>query len=157
MVNIHLGKYNVKNKNKYMGCYDWKLKGITKNNPIPKSSWEKRVMSFCDYNKKVIRWGYEIIIVPYYDIDSKMHKYYLDFYVELYDNNNNIRKCLVEVKPIKDARMPKKPKNNNKKALKRYMYERRSYIKNFNKWHAADNFCKKNGLEFVVLTERQIF
>lgn len=149
------GIYKVINREKYIGSYNWVSKTITKENPKYKSSWEERVMTFLDNNKKVIKWGYEIINIPYF-MNGKTHKYFLDFYVEVYDKNNIVKKYLLEVKPFKAVKIPKKPRNNNTKAMRRYLYERRQYVQNSNKWNSANAFCIRKGLQFIVLTERQI-
>lgn len=146
--NIKKGIYTVKNKNKYIG----------KENPNYRSSWEERFCWFCDNNKKVLKWGFEnITILYYYPIDKKIHRYYLDFYCEIIDNNNNIKKYLIEVKPKKELSPPKSPKNNNKKAKKRYLIEASTYVKNQCKWKAATEYCNKRGMIFKIVTENDLF
>jgi len=138
--------FNVANKSKFLGS----------SNPIYRSSWEKRIMTFCDINERVKRWGYEYVTIPYYGGDGKQHRYIIDFYIEILDNSNKLRKCLVEVKPMKDSVKPKPPKVNNRKAMFRYIYELNTFKKNTNKWNAARMFCESKNLEFHVLTEATI-
>lgn len=79
-----------------------------------------------------------------------MHKYITDFcFVEI-DTKGNQRRFVVEVKPEKQIVPPKQPKNNNRKAQKRYIYEAHTYAKNRSKWDAADAYCKKKGYEFRI-------
>ena len=142
------GVYEVQNKKKYLGY----------NMPKYRSSWERRFAYYCDTNAKVLRWGYEVVTIPYnYQIDGKMHKYITDFYVEIIDNKNEVQKYIVEIKPKKQTKLPVKPKNKNAKAIKRYINERNTYVRNDNKWRAAKSFCQSNNMEFVILTENTIF
>jgi hypothetical protein len=104
------------------------------------------------------KWGYELIAVPYLNrIDGKIHRYFPDYYCEILDNSGSLKKCIVEVKPFKQQFPPAKPKNNNRKAQVRYLNEVSTYIVNQCKWDACKDMCNKNGFEFVVLNEKQIF
>lgn len=145
--NYYQGVYTVKNTEKYIG------------NKMPKfrSSWESRLCYYMDNNDNVLRWGYENVIIPYrFSVDGKIHKYIIDFYAEIKDKNGDIKKYLIEVKPLSQTKPPRKPKNKNKKAVKRYLYEQNQYIKNTDKWTTVQNFCKNNNLEFKILTEKTI-
>lgn len=159
MSKSYKGIYKIKNKKKYIG----------KQDPIYRSSWESRVCYFLDHNPNVVRWGYEIISIPYTSIDNKIHTYILDFYAEMKTKDGKIEKYLLEVKPQKDGPIidqngnfvfpnkPKKPKINNRKSLKNYMYNMSMYMKNYKKWLAAQAYCKSNGLKFKIITENSIF
>jgi hypothetical protein len=148
MANFYQGHYKVINKEKYIG----------KKDPIYRSSWESRVMFFMDNSLTVKKWGSEIIAIPYLNrLDGKMHRYFPDFYCEIIDNSGLVKKCIVEVKPQKQSVPPQKPKNNNRKAQVRYLNEVSTYIINQCKWDACKDMCNKNGMEFIVLNEQQIF
>jgi hypothetical protein len=113
---------------------------------------------FFDHKNNVKKWCYECIAIPYLNrIDGKTHRYFPDYYCEIFDNNGTLKKCIVEVKPLKQQFPPKKPKNNNRKAQVRYLNEVSTYIVNQCKWDACKDFCNKQGFEFVVLNEKQIF
>jgi hypothetical protein len=58
---------------------------------------------------------------------------------------------------MQQTKPPIQPKNQNKKASKRYMYESYEYVKNQCKWKAAQAFCKQYEMEFIVITEDDIF
>jgi hypothetical protein len=113
---------------------------------------------FFDNSTSVIKWGYEILKIPYLNvIDKQIHRYYPDFYVEMIDKDNQVKKYIIEVKPSKQTEPPKAPKNSNGRSQRRYMLEAQTYVINRCKWESATEFCKKNGFEFKVITEKEIF
>jgi len=83
-----------------------------------------------------------------------MHKYYIDFYVKYVDVRGKIRESLWEVKPFNQT---KKPKRTKRKKESTFLYEHSTYETNMDKWHAAQEFCNKKGIEFRLLTEKDIF
>jgi len=148
MKEFYNGEYQVVNKQKYIG----------EKNPRYRSSWECRFCYFLDFQPKVILWGYECLVIEYFNvIDKKIHRYYPDFYFEKLEQDNSISKFVVEVKPANQTVPPKPPKNGNKKAQKRYIYEAHEYVKNKCKWESSEEFCKKRGLKFKVITENELF
>ena len=85
------GKYKPQNPQKYIGDV---------NNIIYRSLWERRFMVFCDATDAILKWSSEEIIIPYYfPIDKKVHKYFVDFVVQMKDKDNNIKTYLIEIKP----------------------------------------------------------
>ena len=58
---------------------------------------------------------------------------------------------LIEVKPKKQTVEPKKRKT------KTYLQESMTFKINTSKWKAAENFCKKQGWKFLIMTEDHIF
>lgn len=148
MKNFYRGEYQVINKEKFIG----------EKNPIYRSSWESRFMYFCDNSTQITRWGFECLEIEYFNvIDKKIHRYYPDFYCEIFDKEGVNKKYIIEVKPAEQTKPPVQPKNNNKKATKRYIYEAHEFVKNQCKWEAAKQFCFKKGYEFKVITENEIF
>jgi len=132
--------------------------------PICRSSWERRFCSWCDLNNKVLMWGSERVKIPYI-WQGKPHTYYTDFFVILIDNNNNIRKFIIEIKPHGQGPFankkgqisrPREPKNRTVKALKRYLYEVQRWEKNAAKWAAAQSYCAHHNLEFIILSEEDL-
>ncbi len=118
-----------------------------------RSSWETKFMIWCDTNPQVIKWNSEEIIVPYYSpVDNKVHRYFVDFAVMVRNNTGQEKKYLVEIKP----EVQTKPPSGNKKT-KRLIEETATYLVNSAKWEAADKWAKKQGMEFMVLTERHLF
>jgi hypothetical protein len=43
-----------------------------------------------------------------------------------------------------------------KRKTKRFITEAATYAVNQEKWRAADKFCKDNGWEFLVITEKHL-
>jgi hypothetical protein len=142
--NYSQGEFKPKNINKYRGSY-----------PIVyRSSLELKVMRWFDDNINVLSWGSESVVIPYFSpIDEKSHRYFVDFVVNLKTKEGEIKKLLIEIKPFKQTIKPvlsiyKKPTT--------LMYENRQYILNQVKWEAAKEWSKKQGYEFLILTEKDI-
>lgn len=135
---VYSGSYQVKNKEKYKG---------DSSSVVYRSLWEKAVFSWCDQNSRVKGWSSEEVIVPYYyDVDKRYHKYYVDLKIIFEDKT-----LLVEIKPEKETVPPTGPRKT-----KRYITEGLTYVKNMNKWEAADNYAKDRGWEFQVWTEKTL-
>ena len=66
---------------------------------------------------------------------------------------DGIKKFLVEVKPYKQTIKPTETPGKHKKAL---LYEQLTYIQNQAKWEAARQWCKSRGIEFTILTEKEL-
>jgi len=134
------GRYKVKNIKKYQGDPD---------KVVYRSSWEKACFQWCDSNPDVTKWSSEEVVVPYkWDIDKRMHRYFVDLKVTF----ANGKTILVEIKPEKETAPPKRPDKS-----KRYIGEAMTYVKNMNKWEAANSFAKDRGWEFQVWTEETIY
>lgn len=141
------GTFDVSNKEKYVGSKP----------PFYRSSYEKRIFFWCDHNKNVIEWSSETLVIPYkFRVDGKMHRYYPDVIAKI-KTNDGIKKYIIEVKPLKQTKPPKKPKNSNAKRIKRYNNEMAMYIKNIDKWEATSAFCQKKGYKFKIITETDLF
>jgi hypothetical protein len=129
------GRYKVINVNKYHG---------DPTNVVYRSLWEKYCFIWCDTNPKVKSWSSEEIVIPYYyDADKKYHRYFPDLKIVLEDKT-----LLVEIKPDKETKPPE-----GQRKTKRYITEGLTYIKNMNKWKAAEDFCKDRKWEFQIWTE----
>jgi hypothetical protein len=139
------GTYYPANRNKYIGIKD----------PQYRSSWEYSAFVKLDNNASVLRWGSEIIALPYvFELDGRKHKYYIDLYVEMFDaKNNKLDKWLIEIKPEQKIFMPTKPKINNAKAYRNYNLRMVEWRKNINKWQFASNYSVANGFVFLIMTE----
>jgi len=129
------GRYQVINRNKYKGDPD---------KVVYRSMWEKYVFIWCDTNPKVKKWSSEEIVIPYYyAVDKKYHRYYPDIFIQTEEKS-----ILVEIKPDKETKPPA-----GQKRTKRYISEGMTYIKNMNKWEAAEDYCKDRKWEFQIWTE----
>jgi len=104
--------------------------------PTYRSSWELKFLKFCDLNQDVIEWSSEPFAIKYLGLDNKIHRYYIDFMI-----NIKGKIYLIEIKPYQQAYNPKNP----------------VFKLNQVKWKYAREFCRKNGFEFKVLTEKELF
>jgi len=145
------GKYDLKRPDKYIGSQA----------PIYRSSWEAQAFRFCEMNANVLKWGSEIIKIPYCWPDGSVHKYIPDLYIEMLVDKT-IKRFIVEIKPhgqgpfanrAGEVKIPQRPKNNNPRALKRYITEMITYKKNESKWIAAQAYCNANNMQFIILSD----
>lgn len=119
-----------------------------------RSSWELRFMIWCDYNKNILQWSSESFIVPYISpIDNKAHKYYVDNHIVFKKPNGEIAKYLVEIKPERQTMPPVHTPRKRKSSL---LYEQATYSVNQAKWKAAKEFAKVRGMDFIILTEKDL-
>ena len=106
-------------------------------------------MRYCDLNQDILFWASEELPIRYFNpIDKKYHRYFPDFVVK----TSKQKKYMIEVKP---SRQIGKPKLGKKKS-KTYMRESFEYIKNQAKWQAAKSYCEDNGLEFKIISEKDL-
>ena len=101
---------------------------------IYRSSWERLFMVYCDKKESILKWSSEEIKIPYIH-DKKNRTYYPDFWVDMIDKNGNRVEKLVEIKPH---------------------YQRTMKV-NKDKWSAATKFAQDNQMEFLVMTEKELF
>ena len=105
-------------KSKYKPSYPQKYKG-NPNNIICRSSWERRFCRWCDLTENVLEWGSEEFYIPYISpVDNRIHKYFPDFIVKLREATGKIKTIVVEVKPKKQTKEPKKRNSLLKKAIR---------------------------------------
>ena len=134
------GIYKPTNPKKYVG---------NPNNIVYRSLLERKFMVYCDNNPGIINWASEELPVRYYSpLDKKYHRYFPDFVVKTVNND----KYMIEIKPSRQAVKPKPPK----KKTKSYMRESFEYIKNQAKWSAAKVYCEDKGMQFKIITEKDL-
>jgi len=137
-------KFLPKNPQKYVG---------NPNNIICRSLWERTFCKYLDENANVIRWSSEELEIPYVSpMDNQIHRYYPDFLFEV-KKENTVETVVVEIKPNKQTKEPTKGQKSNRT----YLTEMAQYQINKSKWESANNFCKKNGWKFMILTENHLF
>lgn len=138
-------RYKPINEEKYIG----------KDLPVCRSSWEQKVMEWCDRNPNIIKWSSETLQIPYYDPIKKCdRRYFPDLILFVNDTNNTIKKYIVEIKPYKETIPPSVHGNKKDRTV---MYEFCTYQTNVAKWKAAQIYCKQHGYIFKILTEYDIF
>jgi hypothetical protein len=136
------GIFNPVNKEKYKGTL-----------PILyRSSYELKYMRWCDHNPAIISWGSESIIIPYQNpLTGRVSRYFVDSNITLKTKNGELKKYLIEIKPAIQT-IPPKPSKNTRSLLRRQA----EYVKNRAKWAAAEQWSKKKGYEFCILTEKHL-
>ena len=139
-------------KGKYYPSFPRKYKG-NPTNIIYRSLWERKFMVYCDKNQNILEWASEEIAIPYRSpIDNRVHRYFPDFYMKVKETNGKIKNYVIEVKPAKQTKPPKKPKRQTKG----YIREAYEYARNQAKWKMAKEFCADRQWEFKVVTEKEL-
>ena len=161
--NYNQGNYVPKNKDKV-------IKLNTQGVVYFRSSWEKKIMHWLDYNPTITKWGAECLRIPYQmthfnngDSKIKEHCYYPDFYYEMRLSDGTLKQIVVEVKPMKEYNMVialnegklSVPEKGAKK-LKSFEYDLKMAYKNKNKWETMINWCNMKGYEFIIITEQHL-
>jgi len=137
MSKYYQGYYTLINPEKYLG----------KSTPYFRSSWEKHVMKIFDEHPSVTGWASEIVRIQYRNpLTQKMTTYVPDFFVIYTDANGNKNAEIIEVKPSTQILGNSKRKRDKAAA-----------IVNEEKWKMAKLWCDKEGLNFRVITEHEIF
>jgi hypothetical protein len=136
------GRYIPKFKEKYKGNA---LKVIFR------SGLELKWYRFFDNNPFVLEWNSEEIFVPYTsDLDGKRHRYYVDVWARIKTKSEEIKEYLIEIKPwaftIEPPPVQKKTRASQQKIME--------WVKNMNKWKAAQEYAKDKGMTFTILTEK---
>ena len=141
---IYKGKFIPKNTSKYLGDH---------TSIVYRSSYELKFMNWCDRNSSVVGWNSEEVIIPYRSpVDNKVHRYFIDFYIEVNDDNGSNKRYLIEVKPLRFTKAPPV----GKRKTRRYLQEIAQYAVNEAKWKTAKSFAKKQGMEFRIVTEKEL-
>lgn len=140
------GRYVLKNPSKY--------KGHSPDNIRYRSSWELKFMNYCDTNSNIVAWNSEETIIRYRSpVDNLIHRYFVDFTMKVKDVQGNTKVYLVEIKPYKQTIEPSPPK----KKTKSFLNECITYTVNQAKWAAARIFCEKHGINFLIMTEHDLY
>lgn len=131
--------YKIKNPQKYIGT----------KNPLYRSSWEMTFMMFCDNNPSIQEWASEPLRIPYRDpLTGKATVYVPDFLISYIDKNQKKHVELIEIKPKNQTFLEDVGKNE---------YNQAQYIKNQAKWAAANQWCKKQGIKFRIISSSDIY
>ena len=136
------GKFKPKYPNKYQGD----IKEI-----VYRSSWELKMMKYCDTSKSIVEWGSEELVIPYVSPwDNRYHRYFPDFYIKVRTKNGSLKKYIIEVKP-KNQCTP--PERNPKRRTGVWYNKVKTWGINKAKWKSATEFCLDHNMEFKILTE----
>lgn len=143
-MNYYKGKFTPKFPEKYVG---------DPTNIIYRSSWELKFMNWCDMSSSVLRYSSEETIIPYRcPTDNRLHRYFVDFKIDVRSRDGSVKTYLVEVKPAGQTKPPVYPG----KRTKRYLTEALTFMKNQAKWEAAERYCKDRGWDFKIITEHEL-
>lgn len=139
-------------KRKFTPVFPEKYSGDP-TNIIMRSSWETKFANWCDKNPSIVKWHSEETVVPYRcQTDNRIHRYFIDFKIDVKNTAGDIKTYLVEVKPAIQTQPPKFPGRRTQ----RYLTESMTFIKNQSKWKAATEYCKDRGWEFKIITEKEL-
>jgi hypothetical protein len=132
------GVYKVTNPLKYVG----------KREPRYRSGWELAFMRFCDTNDNILQWASESIVIPYrHPLTGKMTNYVPDFLITYRTRDNRMCAEVIEIKPKKQSVIESKASARDRAVV----------AVNYSKWDAATKWCRRQGLQFRVITEDDIF
>ena len=93
-------------------------------------------------------------VIPYVSpIDNRYHRYFVDFKIEVRNNNGEVKTYLIEIKPDHQTRPPNK-RGKNKIS---YLNEVATWGVNQAKWKAAERYAQDRGWQFMKLTEHDLF
>ena len=151
VTNIYIG-YRYIMRRSYKGLFKpthpKKYVGNT-NMIVYRSLLERKFMRYCDNNDDILFWASEELPIRYYNpLDKKYHRYFPDFVIKTTNNE----RFVIEIKPSRQVEKPKTPKRKTKS----YMRESFQYIKNQAKWQAARKYCDDKGMEFKLITEKDL-
>ena len=132
------GIYDPINPEKYIGTHPIRYR----------SSWELVFMNVCDKHPSIKQWASESIKIPYrHPFTGKVTIYVPDFLIHYDDKKGKSKVEVIEIKPIKQT-LSEKARGIQAKAI---------VAINKAKWSAANQWCKRNGMVFRVMTEMDMF
>lgn len=120
-----------------------KLFDSLKGEPIIyRSGLELRFIKFFEQCPTIAKWASEPFSIEYYSrLDKCTKNYYPDFYIE----TTSGKKIICEIKPASQTEKCDVTDN---------VWAKQSWIRNTDKWLAAKEFAHKNGMKFVILSEK---
>ena len=138
MAGYNQGIFQPKNPAKYVG-----------SGPITyRSAWELTFMNLCDQHPNILQWASESIKIPYQDpFTGKLRTYIPDFLILFMDKNGAKRAEIIEIKPLSQS-IPEAARSRR---------DQEALILNTAKWEAAQKWCKVQGINFRVMTEKQLY
>ena len=111
------------------------------------------MMSFLDQNENVLEWSSEEVVVPYVSPkDGRHHRYYPDFLAKMMKEDGSIKTVMIEVKPKKETKEPRK----QSKVTQKYITEVVTWGINQAKWKAAQEYCADRQWDFMIITEEHL-
>lgn len=141
------GRYTVLNPDKYLGDPE---------NVIYRSSWEEEAFKRLDLNPDVLRWCSEEIAIEYPKPNPQTGQleqgfYFPDLFIVKQELDGKITRDLIEIKPYKQTIPPRSRKPSVR------LQEEYQWLVNQHKWAAAEEWCKRYGINFRIMTEKDMF
>lgn len=142
-----------------------------------RSGWEIKFATWLDKHPSVVAWNSEEIVIPYYMTYSrngvqyqKKHRYFMDFWMRVEQEDGTFKEYLIEVKPqkqkddaflLREGKTIPTPQRNTAKGLRRYYKRVAVANKNNEKWKATEDVCKAlrakgRDIQFVIMTEKDL-
>ena len=116
-----------------------KYKGDSKN-IIYRSLWERKFMNYCDLNENILEWASEEFWIPYLDpTTNRVRRYFPDFFIKYKDKDSNIRRSVIEVKPMRETLQPKATKGKSRRTM---INESMTYVKIKQSGKLQESFVK---------------
>ena len=139
------GRFRPRNPEKYHG---------NPGNIEYRSSWELDFMKWCDTKEEILSWQSEEKAIWYYDpVAQRKRRYFPDFIIKYKRSDGIIVEEVIEIKPHRQVQGPPiKPKRKTKG----WLMEVHTYCTNRAKWEAAANWAEDRGMNFRLLTEKDI-
>ena len=138
----HQGIYKPVNKSKYIGDVE---------NVVYRSGLELKMYKFFDLHPSILEWKCEETVIPYISpVDNRTHRYFVDVFIKYRTKKNEVKTCIIEIKPFSEVKPPEK----TGKKTKSFVYQVQTYLVNEAKWNAASEYAVSQGWEFKILTEQ---
>jgi hypothetical protein len=115
---------------------------------VHRSSWELEFMRYCDNHPDVMEWASEPTKIPYPNpLNGKQSIYIPDFLVTYKGKGGQKSTKLIEIKPLHEA-SEAYARNSKDVAIR---------ARNEAKWGAATQWSARRGIDFLVLTEAELY
>lgn len=113
-----------------------------------RSGWERKFMIWCDTHPSIESWGGEVLKIPYFNpFKNRMANYIPDILMKYKDKDGKEIVDLIEIKPLKETSLSECKSR----------YDKVMFTLNKHKWVAAKKFCDEHGMNFKIVTEKEIF
>lgn len=146
------GRYKNVQKGRFKPLNPQKYKGDVRN-IIYRSGLERKFFNYLDKHRSVLAWSSEEVIVGYRSpVDGKQHRYFVDVWLKVQQEDGTSKEILVEIKPADQCKPPKV----QQRKTRRYLEEVSTWGINQAKWEAATEFASRRGMTFTLLTERDL-
>jgi len=121
-----------------------------------RSQLELKLLMWLDRHPHILKYSVEPFQIPYFwETDRRWHNYTPDVLVKQMGIGGKEEVVLIEVKPDKQTRPPKRPPAG-KKPSKNFLTETVTWRKNNAKWKAAQAYCEQRNWRFQIITDKEL-